>query len=60
MNLVLENDDGEVISNIKGAGIPGAGTFGYKPPEFRSGSASWPSLMKELIYIPWEQLSIIY
>ena len=44
MNLVLENDDGEVISNIKGAGIPGAGTFGYKPPEFRSGSASLAKL----------------
>ena len=36
--------DGEVISNIKGAGIPGAGTFGYKPPEFRSGSASLAKL----------------
>ena len=44
MNLVLENDEGEVISNIKGAGIPGAGTFGYKPPEFRSGSASLAKL----------------
>lgn len=44
MNLVLENDEEEVISNIKGAGIPGAGTFGYKPPEFRSGSASLAKL----------------
>lgn len=44
MNLVLENDEGDVISNVKGAGIPGAGTFGYKPPEFRSGSASLAKL----------------
>lgn len=44
MNLVLENDHGETISNIKKAGNAGVGTFGYKPPEFRGGTAALSKL----------------
>ena len=44
MNLVLENEKGETISNIKKAGSAGVGTFGYKPPEFRGGTAALSKL----------------
>lgn len=44
MTLVLEDEQGNTLSNIKGKGSPGLGTYGYRAPEMGGGSSELSSL----------------